>query len=177
MKSTSTNAFGAQPSKCLITRSYDELYPFILNYIAYKINNRYEAEDLAQDVFIRVLDYKQMLREETIKSFLFTIARNIVTDYLRRHYKRQEVSANMVEFLEESANDTETKLNAKEILRLESNKLRTFSPQRKMVYALCRYEELSVSEVSDTLKISRRTVENHLLTSRKMMREYLRQCI
>ena len=83
----------------------------------------------------------------------------------------------MVEFLEESANDTETKLNAKEILRLESNKLRTFSSQRKMVYALCRYEELSVSEVSDTLKISRRTVENHLLTSRKMMREYLRQCI
>jgi RNA polymerase sigma-70 factor (ECF subfamily) len=178
MKITTTNAPDAtKSSECIITQSYEELYPFILNYIAYKINSRYEAEDLTQDVFVRVLDYKQMLREETVKSFLFTIARNIVTDYLRRHYKKQEVSANMFEFMEESVNDTESNLHAKELLRLESTKLQTFSPQRKMVYSLCRYEDFSVNEVSETLQISRRTVENHLLAGRKMMREYLRQCI
>jgi RNA polymerase sigma factor (sigma-70 family) len=161
----------------IITRSYNEYHTFVVNYIAYKINSKNEAEDLAQDVFIRLLDYKQMLRSETVKSFIFTIARNIVIDYLRRHYKRQEISANMYEFLEKTTNDIESHLHEKEILHLEQNKLSTFSPQRKIVYSLCRYEEMSISEISETLQITRRTVENHLLTGRKMMREYIRQCI
>ena len=64
----------------IITRSYEEYYQVILTYITYRITHRYEAEDLTQDVFIRLLDYKQMLRPDTVKYFLFTIARNIVTD-------------------------------------------------------------------------------------------------
>jgi len=161
----------------IITHSYIEYHTFVVNYIANKINNKSEAEDLAHDVFVRLLDYKQMLRPETVKSFIFTIARNIVIDYLRRHYKIQEISANMYEFLEKSTNDIESRLHEKEILHLEQHKLSTFSPQRKIVYSLCRYEEMSISEISDTLQITRRTVENHLLTGRKMMREYIRQCI
>jgi len=161
----------------IISRSYTELNPIIVNYIAFKINNKEDAQDLAQDVFLRLLDYKQMLREETVRSFLFTIARNIVTDYLRRHYKKQEISANMYEFMERSTNDVASKIETKEILHLELTKLNTFSPQRKIVYALCRYEDKSVSEISETLQISNRTVENHLLTGRKLMREYIRKCI
>lgn len=36
---------------------------------------------------------------ETVRSFLYTIVRNLVTDYLRRHYKKQEVMACMQERL------------------------------------------------------------------------------
>ena len=161
----------------LVVRAFNELQPQIVNYIAYRINNRDDAEDMAQDAFLRLLDYKLMLREETVKSFLFTIARNLVIDYLRRHYKYQEISANMYEFMEKSTNDIESKLHEQQILQLEAAKLSTFSPQRKTVYTLCRYEEKTVTEVSETLQLSKRTVENHLLTSRKMMREYIRQCI
>ncbi|MDR3652806.1 MAG: sigma-70 family RNA polymerase sigma factor [Paludibacter sp.] len=164
-------------SDFLITRSYNDFHQFIINYIALKINNRDEAEDLAQDVFVRLLDYKQMLRPETVKSFLFTIAQNIVIDYLRRHYKKQEISANMYEFLEKSTDDIESKLQEQEILHLEKYKLSTFSPKRKIVYSLCRYEEMTVTEISEKLNISRRTVENHLLTGRKIMREFIRECV
>lgn len=161
----------------IVTRSYAEYHSYVVNYIAFRINNKIEAEDLAQDVFVHLLDYKQMLREETVKSFIFTIARNIVIDYLRRHYKKEEINANMYEFLQKSTNDIESKLHEKEILLLEKNKLRTFSPQRKIVYSMCRYEEMSVNEISESLHITRRTVENHLLTGRKIMREYIRECV
>jgi len=161
----------------IITSSYKEYHQYIINYISFKINNKIEAEDLAQDVFVRLLDYKLMLREETVKSFIFTIARNIIIDYLRRHFKKEEINANMYESSEKTTNDIESKLNVKEILHLEKSKLITFSPQRKIVYSLCRYEEKTVNEISETLNISRRTVENHLLTGRKIMREYIRQCV
>ena len=80
----------ANTSDNIITRSYEEYYQVILTYITYRITHRYEAEDLTQDVFVRLLDYKQMLRPDTVKYFLFTIARNIVIDYIRRYYKKQE---------------------------------------------------------------------------------------
>lgn len=31
------------------------------------MNNKEEAEDLSQDVFVRLMDYKQMLRPDTVK--------------------------------------------------------------------------------------------------------------
>ena len=77
----------------IITRSYEEYYQVILAYITYRITHRYEAEDLTQDVFVRLLDYKQMLRPDTVKYFLFTIAHNIVIDYIRRYYKKQEIDS------------------------------------------------------------------------------------
>ena len=81
----------------IITRSYEEYYQVILTYITYRITHRYEAEDLTQDVFVRLLDYKQMLRPDTVKYFLFTIARNIVIDYIRRYYKKQEIDSYIYE--------------------------------------------------------------------------------
>ena len=42
----------------IITNSYKEYHQVILTYITYRITHRYEAEDLAQEVFVRLLDYK-----------------------------------------------------------------------------------------------------------------------
>ena len=39
------------------------------------------------------------------------------------------------------------------------------------------FEDKSVTDISEELNISRRTVENHLFISRKEVREYLKQCI
>jgi RNA polymerase sigma factor (sigma-70 family) len=161
----------------IVTRSFKELYPYLNNYIASKINNRCDAEDLSQDVFLRLLDYKLMLREETVKSLLFTIARNLVIDYLRRQYKKQEISANMIEFMTTFVNDEDSKLHEKEILKLERTMLSTFSSQRKNVYILARFDEKTISEISDELNISIRTAESHLYTGRKIMRKYIRACV
>lgn len=166
-----------QSSDDLVTLSFNEYHVYIHNYIASKINSRYDAEDLAQDVFVRLLDYKLMLRPETVKSFLFTIAHNLVIDYLRRQTKKQEVSANYYESMPAFTREVESNLYAKELTKLEITKLKTFSPQRKNVYSLFRYEDLSVTEISEQLSLSVRTVENHLYAGRKIIRNYIRKCI
>lgn len=163
---------------CLITHSYEKYFQTIHSYIAYRINHKYEAEDLAQDVFIRLLDYRSMLREETVKCFLFTIARNIVTDYIRRYYKKQEVTSYIYDHISHVVvADTDENCVVEDLLRLEKNKLHTFSAQRKRVYTLNRFEDKTVSEISEELQLSKRTVENHLLVGRKIMRSFMRQCI
>lgn len=77
----------------LITDSYQNYHRSVYLYILYKIRKDEDAKDLSQDVFLRLMDYRQMLRPETVKYFIFSICRNLVTDYLRRHYKMQEITS------------------------------------------------------------------------------------
>ena len=161
----------------IITRSYEEYYQVILTYITYRITHRYEAEDLTQDVFIRLLDYKQMLRPDTVKYFLFTIARNIVTDYIRRYYKKQEVDSYMYDCAVTSTNETEENIIADDLMENEQRKLAMMPEQRRLVYTMNRFEAKTSTEIAEEMNLSRRTVENHHFLGRREMREFFKNCI
>lgn len=161
----------------LIEDSYKKYQRSVFLYIYYKIGNKEEAEDLVQDVFVRLMDYQQMLRVDTIKHFIFTISRNLLYDYLRHYYKRLEVTSYIYDQRETCTNETEEQVIARDLLFLEKKKVAQLSEQRRKVYMMTRFEDKTLPEVSRILNISSRTVENHLFVSRKMIREYIRQCI
>lgn len=141
-------------SPCLITSSYKEHYNSVCSYINYRINNWETAKDLSQDVFLRLIDYKQMLRPDTVKFFIFTIARNLLTDYLRRYYKKQEITSYLYDHAVTYTNETESHVIAKELSLLERHKLETLTAQRKKIYVMSRFDEKSISEISTELRIS-----------------------
>lgn len=161
----------------LIEDSYKKYQRSVFLYIYYKIGNKEEAEDLVQDVFVRLMDYQQMLRVDTIKHFIFTISRNLLYDYLRHYYKRLEVISYIYDQRETCTNETEEQVIARDLLLLEKKKVAQLSVQRRKVYMMTRFENKTLPEVSQILNLSSRTVENHLFASRKMIREYMRQCI
>lgn len=161
----------------LIEDSYKKYQRSVFLYIYYKIGNKEEAEDLVQDVFVRLIGYQQMLRVDTIKHFIFTISRNLLYDYFRHHYKRLEVTSYIYDQRETCTNETEEQVIARDLLLLEKKKVAQLSVQRRKVYMMTRFENKTLPEVSRILNLSSRTVENHLFASRKMIREYMRQCI
>ena len=59
----------------------------------------------------------------------------------------------------------------------ENLKLLLLSPQRRTVYIMSRFQGKTAPEISEELCLSRRTIENHLLASRKEIREYIKSCI
>lgn len=161
----------------LIVDSYKDYHRSVYLYIYYKVYCKEDAEDLAQDVFIRLLEYKQMLRTDTVKYFIFTIARNLVNDYLRRYYKKQEVWSYMYEHTVTYTNETENKIIADDLAVCEKRKLKQLPPQRRIIYTMNRFEEKPIADISLELNLASRTVENHLFIGRKEIREYIRQCI
>jgi len=161
----------------LIEDSYKKYQRSVFLYIYYKIGNKEEAEDLVQDVFVRLIGYQQMLRVDTIKHFIFTISRNLLYDYFRHHYKRLEVTSYIYDQRETCTNETEEQVITRDLLLLEKKKVAQLSEQRRKVYMMTRFENKTLPEVSRILNLSSRTVENHLFASRKMIREYIRQCI
>jgi len=112
-----------------LTETYTTYRPLVVRYIYRKLNGCMETEDLVQDAFLRLLEYRSMLRPETVRSFLYTIVRNLVTDYLRRHYKKQEVMACMCEGLSASVEDMESAVMAKDLSCQEEKRVNLLSPK------------------------------------------------
>lgn len=163
----------------LITETYQEMRLHVFFYIK-KIIGCFRAEDLedlTQDVFLRLLEYRQLLNDETIHSFVFTIARNLAIDSLRRHYKTDEVTSYIYANSTNSTNEVENQLIADDLADYEKQQLKLFAPQRRIIYTLSRYEGKSIDEIADEMELSPRTVENHLRLGRRDMREIFKQCI
>ena len=123
----------------LIEDSYTNYHHSVYLYIYYKIGHKEEAEDLAQDVYVRLMDYGRMLCAETIKYFIFTIARNLVTDYLRRYYKRQEVTSYLYEHTATYTDETERRVVADALDACGKPRLSLVPPQRRAIYTMSRF--------------------------------------
>ena len=161
----------------LITEYYEEYRQSVFFYICRRIENRSDAEDLTQDAFLRLLEYRMMIRRDTLKYFLFTIVRNLLNDYLRRYYKRQEIDRYLYDTLPVTTVEPESRMVADELRRLESRLVSALPEQRRKVYIMSRFQDKSAEDIAEELKLSRRTVENHLFISRREVREFIRRCI
>ncbi len=161
----------------LIATAFGDYRQQLLRYVCYRINNQDDAEDLVQDTFVRLLECGRMLREDTIKSFIFTIAHNLITDYLRRFYKKQDICSYMMESADVMSPSADSNTVVCDLERLEKTKVAMLPLQRKKIYYMNRFMDMSADDISKRLCISKRTVENHLLIGRKEIREYIKQCI
>jgi len=76
-----------------LTQLYEANFDKIYRYVALKIGNKIEAEDLTQEVFLKALESisKFQWRGISFSAWLFRIAHNQVVDYLRKKAKRMTV--------------------------------------------------------------------------------------
>ena len=161
----------------LITEYYEEYRQSVFFYICRRIENRSDAEDLTQDAFLRLLEYRMMIRRDTLKYFIFTIVRNLLNDYLRRYYKRQEIDRYLYDTLPVTTVEPESRMVADELRRLESRRVSALPEQRRKVYIMSRFQDKPADDIAEELNLSKRTVENHLFISRREVREFIRRCI
>jgi len=152
---------------------YMEYKKVISAYIAYRIPHKYEAEDLTQDVFMRLLDCGKVINEETVSSFLYTVARNLITDTLRRYYKKQEVMAEWECDAPSSSCTTEQTVYANELASIYKQQIQKLPRQRRKVYELIDCHDLSIAEAAERLSLSQRTVQNHLYIARNEIKTQL----
>ncbi len=71
---------------------YDRHYQAIFNYFYYRLGDQTKAEDLTADLFVRMVEKIDRYRDRgrPFLAWLYTIARNLLTDYYRRQ-RGQEV--------------------------------------------------------------------------------------
>jgi RNA polymerase sigma-70 factor (ECF subfamily) len=77
-----------------VARLYRELFPAVFGFIQFRVGDIHLAEDLTATVFERALAKLASVREpDRVRAWLFTIARNVVTDERRRHRPTTDLEA------------------------------------------------------------------------------------
>lgn len=143
-------------------------------YISSRIFHSFEAEDITQDVFIRLWEYRTFVNRETIRPLLFTMAQNLIIDKIRRHYKKEDFVSYIYNVQEVNRNAVEEDVFAHELETLHCQVVGTLPVKRRQIYKLS-FHGMASPAIADKLSLSVRTVEGQLLMARKTVRTYVKQ--
>lgn len=77
--------------KSTLAMIHDRYYPDIYRYVRYRLNDEQTCEDIASEVFLRLLDALHRRRgpDQNLRGWLYGTASNLVNDHLRQRYTRQ----------------------------------------------------------------------------------------
>ncbi len=154
----------------LFERYAPKIYHFSLSYL----KNEADAEELVQDVFLKVWEKREILdASQNVKAYIFKIAVNTIYDFIRR--KNIESAFNdfaKVNF-NKSSNDTWDTVIFEE-MQTNLNELVTQMPeQRRKIFRLSKMKGLTNEEIAQKLELSKRTVENQLYRAIVFLKEHL----
>jgi len=138
------------------------------------VRSRADAEDVVQEAFLR--GYEDPSRVRDAGAFIYSAARNLAVDGHRREESARKAALSEASLRAFESNDSsEAKLLSDERARLLREAIEGLPRQRRMVFALKMFHDYSYREISATLQISVKTVENHIARALQDTHEYLRQ--
>jgi RNA polymerase sigma-70 factor (ECF subfamily) len=160
---------------------YDRYSRLVFGLALSSVGDRATAEEITQDVFLRVWQRARQYRAERgkVSTWLSSIARNRAVDQLRRRGSRPEQhSVAWVEI----APGTEPAVNGPEAaaaLAMEKARVRSaiarLSEEQKRVLALAYFQGLSQSEIAATLDLPLGTVKTRIRLGMRKLREMLQE--
>lgn len=126
---------------------------------------REEVHDLRQEIYIRVYEAAGKARPASPKSFLFTTARNLMADRVRRSRIVSIEAVGDIDVLNVLVDEIspERRLDARQELKRIAHAFDQLPPKCREVVWLRRVDDLPQKEVAWRLGISERTVESHVL--------------
>ena len=152
----------------------------VKRFISGLLQNDFAAEDLSQNIFIKLWQNRRNLAEiKNLNAYLFKSARNEVFQYIRHELVVREYQETHYErVLKDEENifsiPDET-FDAEELSLLIQLAVEDMPAQRKKIYKMSREEGQSNEEISRELNINKRTVENHLTQALADIRKIVRQ--
>jgi RNA polymerase sigma factor (sigma-70 family) len=147
----------------------------LVRYLSRRWRHADEILDLRQEVYVRVYEAARVSRPRAPKSFLFTTARHLMTDQIRR---RRIVAIDAVGDLDAlnvpgEERSPEVRLAAHQELRRLAQALDSLPAKCREVVWLRRVADLPQKEVATRLSITQKTVEKHVMKGMKLLAQAL----
>lgn len=153
----------------LVSRYKNLVYSVVLR----MVNDREEANDLAQDVFLKIYsNLDKYYPDYKFSTWVIRITTNHVIDYRRRH-KAEVVPLEEIEYDAASDDNPENSLIAKERISKINNAVRELPDMYKVPIVLYHQQGLSYQEISDITQEPLSKVKNRIFRGRKLLRDML----
>ena len=152
----------------------------VVGTVAKMLGNASEAEDIAQQVFLRVWRHAKRYRPDAkFTTYLFTITRNLVFNESRRKKRRNEVSADEREenshvlIPADPNRQPDSELLQEELRQAVDKAIASLPEPQRMAVVLRRYEQMPYEEIARVLDVSVSAVKSLLFRARTALREAL----
>ena len=156
----------------LIINYYTSHCDELLVFVSSRLRGAAEAEDIVQDVFLRLLASNKMITEVTMPALVYTVARNLITDYYRRHTTYEQYE-HYLKNTDETVDSAESVLSIREITEQLERGLARVPEDCREIYRLHLYGGMKISEISLRLGEGYKRVEHQLGTARRAVRHAL----
>lgn len=158
----------------------------LVSLMTHLVGKRDMAEDLAQDVFLRVYRArKKYIPGSKFSTWLFTIANNVASNARRSLARRQEVNLAARNSGEENFNGLEAQalaasgqmptrqLDKEELRDIVNLAVATLDDRQKMAVLLNKFEHLSYEEIGEVMQLSTSAVKSLLSRARGNLRDVI----
>ena len=154
---------------------YEE-YWYRVFLIAYKrLGKKDIAEELTQDLFLKLWEKRHTLKPQNIGSYLFVSIKNSVIDHIHSGIVANKYLHFYKTFGELSSTNTQNIVEFDDLSQAIEKGLLKLPTKTQQVFKLSRLESWSLDKIARHLHLSEKTVGYHLTKSLKFMRAYLRE--
>jgi RNA polymerase sigma-70 factor (ECF subfamily) len=158
----------------------------LLTVLEHLVGNREQAEDLAQEVFVRVFKARQRYAPEAkFSTWLFTIANNIASNALRSRNRRREVGVpegngadstplSLDQLAKAASGAMPTRrLDKAEQAEMVRSAVAALSERQRMALLLAKFEGMSYQDIAQTMDLSVQAIKSLLSRARVNLKEIL----
>jgi RNA polymerase sigma-70 factor (ECF subfamily) len=158
----------------------------LMTVLQHLVGRRDQAEDLVQEVFLRVYRARKRYQPGArFSTWIFTIAGNVAANALRDRRRRREVDASIgqddssgAKSLAEMAPAASGLMPARQLDKAEMREivrlaLDTLNERQRLAVLLNKFEHMSYAEIGETMNLTPQAVKSLLSRARESLRDTL----
>ena len=134
--------------------------------------NREDAEDVLLDVFIKLYSSKISTKnDEEIKAWLIRVTTNTCHSYFRNPFRRKriDIDENEIADIVDTGSSEQDIVNRKVVM----DAVMSLPEHYRIIVYLFYYEEYSIGQISNILRIKETTIQTRLSRAREKLRNVL----
>lgn len=146
----------------------------LVEYVGRRIGNRFLAEDMVHDAFMRLMTTDKMLTVTTLPALTYTIVRNLLID----HFRRLAYDSQYAEHVSHTAtcsDDAGSLCSRHEMEACLERGLARLPEHCREVYRLHIFGGMKIAEIQQATGEDYKKLEHRLGQARKQMRLYMKR--
>lgn len=143
-----------------------QYFPKVRTFAAILLKSEQEAEDVAQDIFVKLWEQPELWEGDLVRNYLYAMVKNHIFNRIKRKnieykYINSQLNLHSLEEITEFK-DPLNEIYLEELQLLLKLSLEQLPDKRRQIFEMSRFQHLSNNEIAEKMNLSVRTVEQHI---------------